>query len=68
MDSDVKKKDADATKIKKEKKKTYAKQWREENPLYYIMYYHLKVKKKRNEEALSFVRESRPEGYVIKFS
>jgi len=52
---------------RKLKKKAYAKQWREENPLYYCLYYHLQVKKKRNKDKETFVKESRPEGYVISF-
>jgi hypothetical protein len=52
---------------KKLKKKAYAKEWRQENPLYYCLYYHLKVKQKRIKEKPTFTRESRPEGYIISF-
>tara|TARA_R100000951_G_scaffold10216_1_gene8765 strand:- start:335 stop:535 length:201 start_codon:yes stop_codon:yes gene_type:complete len=52
---------------KKLQKKAYAKEWRQENPLYYCLYYHLKVKQKRIKEKPKFTKESKEGGYVVSF-
>ena len=59
----------DKEKNKKEKKQAYARQWRQENPLYYLMYYHTVCRRKKLEQKgnLKAQFETRPEGYVISF-